>query len=51
VIEVAPDGRIVQFHEKDSDAPTIPGTGTHLASMGNYIFTAAACQMSSNLTL
>ena len=25
VIEMAPDGRIVGFHEKNPDAPTMPG--------------------------
>ena len=39
VIETAEDGRIVGFHEKRSDAPTIPGTTDRVyASMGNYIF-------------
>src|SRR5579883_1572697 len=39
VIETAEDGRILAFHEKNPDAPTIPGN-THqvYASMGNYIF-------------
>jgi glucose-1-phosphate adenylyltransferase len=41
VIEVSPDGRIVDFHEKKADAPTMPGDPEHvLASMGNYIFSA-----------
>lgn len=41
VIEVASDGAIRAFHEKKSDAPTIPGTSDKVyASMGNYIFTA-----------
>ena len=45
VIEIAPDGRIIQFHEKNADAPTIPGDPDHiLASMGNYIFTSAVLQ-------
>jgi glucose-1-phosphate adenylyltransferase len=40
VIETAPDGRIMGFHEKKEDAPTIPGDpGRVYASMGNYIFT------------
>ena len=41
VIEATPDGAIVAFHEKKSEAPTIPGE-PHLvyASMGNYIFSA-----------
>jgi len=39
VIETQADGRIVRFHEKRSDAPTIPGDPDRVyASMGNYIF-------------
>jgi glucose-1-phosphate adenylyltransferase len=39
VIEAAPDGRILAFHEKRTDAPTIPGDPKRVyASMGNYIF-------------
>jgi len=39
VIEVAEDGRIMAFHEKKNDAPTMPGDDTRVyASMGNYIF-------------
>jgi glucose-1-phosphate adenylyltransferase len=39
VIETQADGRIVRFHEKRSDAPTIPGDPERVyASMGNYIF-------------
>ena len=39
VIETAPDGRIIAFHEKRADAPTIPGdSGRVYASMGNYVF-------------
>jgi glucose-1-phosphate adenylyltransferase len=39
VIEAAPDGRILAFHEKRADAPTIPGDPKRVyASMGNYIF-------------
>jgi glucose-1-phosphate adenylyltransferase len=39
VIETRADGRVVQFHEKNPDAPTIPGDGERVyASMGNYIF-------------
>ena len=39
VIETRPDGRIVGFHEKRLDAPTMPDDPTRvLASMGNYIF-------------
>jgi len=39
VIECRPDGRVVRFHEKRSDAPTIPGDPERVyASMGNYVF-------------
>ncbi len=39
VIEAAEDGHIRAFHEKRSDAPTMPGDGDRvLASMGNYVF-------------
>jgi len=39
VIETRSDGRIVRFHEKNPDAPTIPGDPERVyASMGNYIF-------------
>ena len=39
VIETAPDGRILGFHEKRSDAPAMPGDPSKVyASMGNYIF-------------
>jgi glucose-1-phosphate adenylyltransferase len=39
VIETDEDGRIVDFHEKKPDAPTIPGDPHRVyASMGNYIF-------------
>jgi glucose-1-phosphate adenylyltransferase len=39
VVETAPDGRIVGFHEKRADAPTIPGDPDRVyASMGNYVF-------------
>ncbi len=39
VIECRPDGRIVRFHEKRPDAPTIPGDPERVfASMGNYVF-------------
>jgi glucose-1-phosphate adenylyltransferase len=40
VVELANDGRIVGFHEKKNDAPTIPDSPNQiLASMGNYVFT------------
>jgi glucose-1-phosphate adenylyltransferase len=39
VIETAPDGSIIGFHEKRADAPTMPSDPTQVyASMGNYIF-------------
>lgn len=41
VVEVTPEGRIIDFHEKRSDAPTIPDDPEKVfASMGNYVFTA-----------
>jgi glucose-1-phosphate adenylyltransferase len=39
VIEVGEDGRILAFHEKNPNAPTMPGDPNRVyASMGNYIF-------------
>jgi glucose-1-phosphate adenylyltransferase len=39
VVELGSDGRIVGFHEKKNDAPTIPDDPHQiLASMGNYVF-------------
>ena len=39
VIEVDQDQRIMGFHEKNPDAPTMPGDPERVhASMGNYIF-------------
>jgi glucose-1-phosphate adenylyltransferase len=39
VIEANEDGRIMGFHEKMADAPTMPGDSSRVyASMGNYIF-------------
>ena len=39
VIEATGDGHIVAFHEKNPDAPTIPGDSERVyASMGNYVF-------------
>ena len=39
VIEVDEKGRILAFHEKDPNAPTIPGDPERVfASMGNYVF-------------
>jgi glucose-1-phosphate adenylyltransferase len=40
VIETREDGSVVGFHEKNPDAPTMPGDPSRVyASMGNYIFT------------
>ncbi len=39
VIEADEDGRVMAFHEKNAQAPTIPGDPSQVyASMGNYIF-------------
>ncbi len=39
VIEADDDGRIIAFHEKSANPPTMPGDDTRcLASMGNYVF-------------
>jgi glucose-1-phosphate adenylyltransferase len=39
VVETAPGGAVIGFHEKDPNAPTIPGNPDYVhASMGNYIF-------------
>ncbi len=39
VIETTEQGRIIGFHEKKKDAPTMPSDPTRVyASMGNYIF-------------
>jgi glucose-1-phosphate adenylyltransferase len=39
VIEAAADGSVMGFHEKRSDAPTMPeDPGRVYASMGNYVF-------------
>ena len=39
IMEVAPSGRIIQFHEKSPTAPPMPGNpNMALASMGNYVF-------------
>ena len=43
VIEANDDGRIIGFHEKKADAPTMPGDSARVyASMGNYIFSTSA---------
>jgi glucose-1-phosphate adenylyltransferase len=42
VIETSPDNRILAFHEKNPDSPTIPGNPHQVfASMGNYVFTTS----------
>jgi glucose-1-phosphate adenylyltransferase len=39
VVETAHDGHILAFHEKNPDAPTMPGDSERVyASMGNYVF-------------
>ena len=39
VIETAADGSVIAFHEKNPNAPSMPGAPDKvLASMGNYIF-------------
>jgi len=39
VVEVGSDERIMAFHEKKANAPTMPGDQTRVyASMGNYVF-------------
>jgi glucose-1-phosphate adenylyltransferase len=39
VIETSEDGHILAFHEKNPDAPTMPGDHDRVhASMGNYVF-------------
>ena len=39
VIEANDEGRIMGFHEKKADAPTMPGDSSRVyASMGNYVF-------------
>jgi glucose-1-phosphate adenylyltransferase len=43
VIETSPDNRILAFHEKNPDSPTIPGDPKQVyASMGNYVFSTPA---------
>ncbi|HBY58319.1 MAG TPA: glucose-1-phosphate adenylyltransferase [Solibacterales bacterium] len=42
VIETAPDGRVIGFHEKNARAPTMPSDPERVyASMGNYIFSTS----------
>ena len=39
VIETSEDGHIMGFHEKNANAPTMPGDSERVyASMGNYVF-------------
>lgn len=39
IIEAGADGKIIKFHEKPANPPTMPGDPTRsLASMGNYVF-------------
>ena len=41
VMEVSEEGRVLAFHEKVPDPPTIPGDDARCyASMGNYVFSA-----------
>jgi glucose-1-phosphate adenylyltransferase len=43
VVETAEDGSIIAFHEKNPNAPTMPGDPSRVyASMGNYIFSTKA---------
>jgi glucose-1-phosphate adenylyltransferase len=43
VIETDADARVIAFHEKKADAPTIPGDPEQVyASMGNYVFSIGA---------
>jgi glucose-1-phosphate adenylyltransferase len=43
VIEANEDGRIMAFHEKKPNAPTVPGDSSRVyASMGNYVFSTRA---------
>ncbi len=42
VIEASEEGRILAFHEKNPNAPTMPGDDQRVfASMGNYVFSTA----------
>jgi glucose-1-phosphate adenylyltransferase len=43
IIEATSGGKIVAFHEKPTDAPSMPGDSQRaLASMGNYVFNTQA---------
>ena len=43
VVETDTHNRIIQFHEKNPDAPPIPNSPDHVfASMGNYVFSTRA---------
>ncbi len=49
VIEVDPTGRIIAFHEKVADPPSMPGNPNMcLASMGNYVFNTDAAMAELN---
>ncbi len=49
VIEVDETGRILAFHEKVANPPTMPGNPNMcLASMGNYVFTTEAIKREIN---
>jgi glucose-1-phosphate adenylyltransferase len=42
VVEASADGRILAFHEKNPNAPPMPGDAERVfASMGNYVFSTA----------
>jgi|SRR5271157_3307365 len=42
VIEASGDGRVLAFHEKNPNAPSMPGDRDRVfASMGNYVFSTA----------
>ena len=44
VIETTSSGRIIGFHEKKADAPTMPEDPNRVyASMGNYVFSPICC--------
>jgi glucose-1-phosphate adenylyltransferase len=43
IIEASAAGKIIEFHEKPADPPTMPGDASRvLASMGNYVFDTQA---------
>jgi ADP-glucose pyrophosphorylase len=52
VIEANQDGRILAFHEKRPNAPTMPGDSSRVyASMGNYIFSTHTLDRSRPLAI